>query len=162
MSGVDIFWLFLRWLHVLAAASWFGSALFYATVMSPSFKSESSSNNQSDNVSWKEKIEGAIAGEWREFLEITAFILVISGALLAFNRLSQPNISSTYAVILGVKVALTTVMAFYTFRRISPLIKGIALANWMRFYRRLVAGLGALVILLAVILRAVYDKSIIP
>lgn len=162
MTAGEIFWLFLRWLHVLAAVGWVGSALFYATVISPGFKSESSTTNQSEHISWAETLETVISGEWREFLEITALMLIIGGALLAFNRLSQPNISATYTIILGVKIALTVLMAFYTFRRISPIRKGAGLGNWLRFSSRLMAGIGALIILLAVVLRAVYDRSIIP
>lgn len=158
----DIFWFSLRWLHFLAAASWIGSALFFITVVEPSFKIGILGNGQSERISWTEKLKGVVVGEWREFLEITAFVLVISGALLAFNRLSQPNISSTYAIVLGVKVALTIVMAFIALRKIGPLKKSKGMINQLFSASRFMVGLGAVVILLAIILRAIYDKSIAP
>ena len=117
---------------------------------------------QSEHIRWTEKLKGVVVGEWRGFLEIIAFILIISGALLTFNRLSQPNISSTYAIILGVKVSLTIVMAFIAFRKIGPLKKSEGIIYQLFSPSRFMVGMGAVVILLAIILRAIYDKSIAP
>ncbi|MDO8637504.1 MAG: hypothetical protein Q7R34_14955, partial [Dehalococcoidia bacterium] len=67
MSGVDIFWLFLRWLHVIAAAGWVGSALFYAIVLKPSFKIENTPDGQLEHINPVKKLEVEVARKQRRF-----------------------------------------------------------------------------------------------
>ncbi len=158
VNGGDILWLSLRWLHAVAAAAWVGSALFYAAVIGPSMKQRR--NGESGERGADGDGERAAAAEWREFLEIGAFVLLVSGALLAANRLTQPNIGVAYLVLLGVKVGLAALMAWMAFRATRNVTKGTMPYGGLVRISWLTAGVGVAVMLLAIVLRMLYEKTL--
>ncbi|MBI4288003.1 MAG: hypothetical protein HY671_06215 [Chloroflexi bacterium] len=160
MSGADILWLALRWLHAIAAAGWVGSALFYAAVVGPGMGRETPSAGQAPSSDRGWTLGQSAAGEWREFQEIAAFVLIISGALLSVNRLTQPNIGAAYAIVLGVKVALAVLMALLALRAVTGVKRGAASAGGLVSSSWFTGGLGAVIVLLAIILRMLYERTL--
>ncbi|MBF8266241.1 MAG: hypothetical protein HW384_2105, partial [Dehalococcoidia bacterium] len=154
------------------------SALFYAIVLKPSFKIENTPDGQLEHINPVKKLEVEVARKQRRFLETAAFTIIISGALLALNRMSQPNISPTYVIVLGSKVAVTALAVFVAFReadrnkrytdaaKLAPSSSGrnkryTDAAKLAPSSSGVIAGLGALAVLLAIILREIYEKSVI-
>lgn len=156
MSGGAILWLSLHWLHAVAAVGWVGSALFYATVIGPDAKRQIASGGRASESSQ------SVIAEWREFLEIAAFVLLITGVLMAVNRLGQPRIGAVYAAHLGVKVALAVLMGLIALRRLAAVKKGALSPVGLVSSSWVMSGLGAVVVLIAIIMRTIYEKTLVP
>jgi len=161
MNEVDVFWPALRWLHVIAAAGWVGSALFYATVLKPSLKIKNTPDGQQEHINPIKKLEVEVARKQRKFLETAAFTIIISGALMALNRMSQPDITPAYVIVLGSKVSVTALAVFVAFREADRNKRYTDAAKLAPSSSGVIAGLGALAVLLAIILREIYEKSVI-
>lgn len=156
MSGGEILWLSLHWLHAVAAVGWVGSTLFYATVIGPGAKRQAAAGGPANEAAQ------SVVAEWREFLEIAAFVLLITGVLIAVNRLGQPRIGALYAANLGVKVALAVLMGLIALRRLAAVKKGALSPAGLVAPSWAMSGLGAVVVLIAIILRTIYEKSLVP
>ena len=92
----DIFLTIVRWLHALAAAAWVGGSLFYLIVLIPTLK-------RVPDV--PRALSAALGVEFRTVVVTSIIVLVATGAILAFDRLTE--VEPTYAVTLGLKVVLS-------------------------------------------------------
>ena len=98
----DAFLLVIRWLHVIAAAAWVGGGIFYWVVVRPALKAGAS-----------DSLLSRFAGpEFGQVVNVALWVLVVTGAVLAFDRLSQDAGAVTYFTVLSVKVALVGWMFF--------------------------------------------------
>ena len=97
MSPADIFILVVRWIHTVAGLAWVGGSLFYLIVLRPAAKkgAEGVGNN------------AAVASEFRSVVDTAVMVLIITGVVLAFDRLTSKYTDVTYVSVLGVKVALS-------------------------------------------------------
>jgi putative copper export protein len=95
----DVFLTLVLWLHTLAAATWVGGSIFYLIVLSPTVK-------RVPDV--PRALSSAIGVEFRTIVVTSIIVLVATGAILAFNRLTE--VEPPYAVTLGTKVALSVWM----------------------------------------------------
>ena len=96
MDLADIFLTIVLWLHVLAAAAWVGGSLFYLIVLIPTLK-------RVPDV--PRALSAALGVEFRTVVVTSIIVLVATGAILAFNRLTE--VEAPYAATLGVKVVLS-------------------------------------------------------
>ena len=96
MDFADIFLTIVLWLHVLAAAAWVGGNLFYLIVLIPTL-------TRVPDV--PRALSVAIGVEFRTVVVTSIIVLVATGAILAFNRLTE--VETPYAATLGVKVVLS-------------------------------------------------------
>ena len=96
MDFADIFLTIVLWFHVLAAATWVGGSLFYLIVLIPTLK-------RVPDV--PRALSAAIGVEFRTVVVTSIIVLVATGAILAFNRLTE--VETPYAATLGVKVVLS-------------------------------------------------------
>ena len=112
MSGVDAFLLVVRWLHLVTAAVWVGGSIFILLVLRPLARSAPNAPRP---------LTAAAAMEFRGLVNLCIVVLVATGAVLAFHRLTAGAASTPYAVTLLVKSALTVWMflAVYFERRRS-------------------------------------------
>ena len=101
MSSADVFLLVVRWLHLVSAAAWVGGSLFYLVVLRPALRRSPESPRA---------IQVASASEFGTIVDICIFVLVATGIILAFNRLTEDAIGVPYVTILGVKIALSAWM----------------------------------------------------
>ncbi|MYD52462.1 MAG: hypothetical protein F4W93_13430 [Dehalococcoidia bacterium] len=96
MDLADIFLTIVLWLHVLAAATWVGGSLFYLIVLIPTLA-------RVPDV--PRALSVALGVEFRTVVVTSIIVLVVTGAILAFNRLTEVELP--YAATLGVKVVLS-------------------------------------------------------
>lgn len=96
MDLADIFLTIVLWLHVLAAAAWVGGSAFYLIVLIPTL-------SRVPDV--PRALSVALGVEFRTVVVTSIIVLVATGAILAFNRLTE--VEAPYAATLGVKVVLS-------------------------------------------------------
>ena len=98
MSGVEVFLLAVRWLHVLSAAAWVGGSLFYLVVLRPAIKR---------NPDTPRGLTSAAGSEFKTLVDACIVVLIATGSVLAFDRLTEDAVGPPYAITLGVKVVLS-------------------------------------------------------
>ena len=90
---------------------------------------------------------------FREIVEITLAVFVISGGILTFNRLSSGAASTAYVAVLGVKLGIVGLMYTWAFQiSHSP-------AGWRSSRARWIASAGMLVVLLASVLKTLWESG---
>jgi len=95
----DVFLTIVRWLHALAAATWVGGSIFYLIVLSPTMK-------RVPDV--PRALSSALGIEFRTVVVTSIIVLVATGAILAFDRLTEVELP--YAATLGVKIVVSVWM----------------------------------------------------
>ena len=101
MSVGDAFLLLIRWLHLLSAAAWVGGSLFYFLVVRPALRRAPDTP--------RSFITGA-ATEYSALVNLCIVVLVATGVILAFDRLTSEHAAVPYVITLGVKSALSVWM----------------------------------------------------
>ena len=118
-------------------------------------------------------VEQTIGHAFQEVVQTSIVVLVVSGAVLTFDRLTAGVVGPAYVVILGLKVALSLVLFWLaweigrqrrdgTNRRPTSSGPGwlpAALQAWLR-PARLTLSLGLVVVLLGLLLRALYEAAL--
>ena len=90
-----------QWVHTLAAAFWVGGGLVYLLVIRPAARGEALRQVQG------ERTGQTLADEFRGLVDIAVIAMVVTGVVLAFDRLTSQHAGAGYAAALGVKLALT-------------------------------------------------------
>ncbi len=162
MSFADWFLLLIRWLHALAAVAWVGGSIFFLAVLRPALH-----NNP------QEAALNRIAGqEFRNLVDTAIWVLLVTGVILSINRLASGYASGAYGLVLGVKIALAVWMFYLVWfrqrRSTSPspqepevatsFLLRAASATFSATYLILILGL--LVILLADLLRDIFEHGV--
>jgi uncharacterized membrane protein len=101
MSATDAFLLVVRWLHLAAAAVWIGGSIFYLFVLRPAARSDPDYSGATAKT---------VASRFRTAVDLSIVVLVATGAIIAFNRLSGGTVGVSYVTVLAVKVALSAWM----------------------------------------------------
>jgi len=97
VSPGDIFILGVQWIHTLAGVAWVGGSLFYLLVIRPALRKSTSQLDTSTSV----------ATGFRAVVDIAVIILIITGVVLAFDRLTSRYTDVSYVSVLGIKVVLS-------------------------------------------------------
>ena len=92
----EIFLVIVLWLHLLAAAAWVGGAIFYLLVLAPALRMTPDIPRMLSTI---------IGVEFRTIVATSIIVLVDTGVVLAFNRLTEVELAYTLA--LGFKVVLS-------------------------------------------------------
>ena len=100
MSAGDVFLLVVRWLHLVSGAAWVGGSLFYLLVLRPAARRGQESSGL---------LTGA-ADEFRVLVNSCIAILVATGIIMSFNRLTDSVIGAPYVAVLALKAALSVWM----------------------------------------------------
>ena len=168
MDVLDIVRVAVRFGHALAAVVWVGGSLFYALALTPAFDRIGRTRERNELLS-------AIGQEFRQLVRLAIVVFLFSGAILTFDRLSQPRVTALYVGVLAVKVALSLWM-FWLARRLeysappradrmdSTESNAEAVAppvhrRWPR-PQTLVLALGLAVYLLAVVLKVIFENTL--
>ena len=145
MDATDLFLIAMRWLHASAAIVWIGAIWFELFVVVPVWQS-----------STPPELVGRFDVAMREIVQTALFVFLISGAILTFERLSRGAAGSTYVMLLGLKIVLSVVMFQVGFRfrgaRGHQRIQGL----------RIMAALGLAIVLLATVLKWLYERALLP
>ena len=100
---MDILLLAVRWIHGMSAVTWIGGSIFYWLIVRPTI-------GQSDkNTILLFRIIGQ---KFRSIVNTLIGVLLITGAVLAADRLTAGSVSVAYAIVLCVKIFLAVYM-FY-------------------------------------------------
>jgi uncharacterized membrane protein len=167
MSPGDVFLLAVRWLHVLAAVAWVGGSLFYLLALRPALRKGGQELRPVNDL---------VGMEFRAVVDTCVVLLVLTGVVLAFGRLTSPATGIPYVATLGVKVVLALWMFALAwgrrrarqpaFEALVPRPEGGATAPArVRLARaltgaNLIAILGVAVFLLSELLRALFENSL--
>jgi uncharacterized membrane protein len=101
MSATDVFILIVRWLHLVAAAVWIGGSIFYLLVLRPAARQQPESGGP---------IAKVVASRFRSLVDLSIVVLVATGAIITFDRLTGGTVGVSYVTVLAVKVALSAWM----------------------------------------------------
>ena len=104
------FMLVVRWVHTLAAVLWVGGSLLYLLALRPSLRLEG------EGVA---SVSRRIALEFRGLVDTSIVVLVLTGVVLSFDRLSSPFVEVPYGLALGIKVVLSVSMFLLAYSRRS-------------------------------------------
>ena len=144
MDATDLLLVVMRSLHALAAMVWIGAICFELLVGLPALGEKP-----------PEAVLARIDGAMREIVQTSLIVFLVSGALLTFERLSRGAASPTYVWLLVLKVVLALVMFQVGFR-----LRGARGARRLTGLRWL-AGLGVAIIVLASLLKWVYERALL-
>ena len=101
----DLFKIIVRWAHIISAAAWVGGSIFWLLILKPSSK------NISDDV----ELNSSVQKEFRALVNTCIFVMLATGAIMTFDRLSSTTLGSNYVLIMGLKIATVSLM-FYLIR----------------------------------------------
>ena len=152
MSLNDILFLVMRWVHNLAAVAWVGGGIYYLLIIRPRLRR--SPTNDTLNPG-------------RDYLSLvnTAFgILLVTGAVLTFHRVTSGFIGVPYVVVLAVKVLLAFCM-FYLVRSLPnrrPQDPDSTSRRWLPAVSNATAVviLGVIVLLIADVLSSLFEQGL--
>lgn len=151
MEPVDVGRILLRWVHALAALFWVGGSLFLLLVYRPAIRVLPEAV--------RPLLEKAVRQRFRELVNAAVVILLVSGMILTFDRLSSPAATTAYTLVLGTKIVLA-LLAFYLAlelgggRRLT-----VRLGRHLVGAPELILGLGLAIYLLVAVLRIVYERA---
>ncbi len=107
MNIVNIFNIAVAWAHLISATAWVGGSIFWLIVLTPSIQKIPSNH--------KTEILRSISHEFKSVVDTSMFILLFTGAILTFNKITPGHIGTLYVLILGIKILLVSYL-FYLLR----------------------------------------------
>ncbi|TMB82449.1 MAG: hypothetical protein E6J48_06395 [Chloroflexi bacterium] len=144
----------VRAAHTLAAAAWVGGSILYLVAVLPALRSKGPAP----------AIAGEIAALFRRMVNICMGVLLLSGAYLTFDRLTQTTLGWPYLVVLGLKIVLATgmfILAIYigqsNIRRLAKRSTRLS-----RAAPQLMLALGIIVFILGALLNSLFEGTIAP
>lgn len=144
----------VRTVHILAAAAWMGGNILYLVAIVPALRSAGPAPG----------VAAQIAAHFRRLVNICVGVLLLTGAYMAFDRLTSTSLGWPYLVVLGVKIIVALamfVLAIYigqsNIRRLAKRTTRLSKAA-----PQLVLALGILVFLLSALLTGLFEASIAP
>ncbi len=146
--------LIMRVAHLLAAAAWVGGSIFYQLVLAPALRMAGPTP----------ALAARIAALFRRMVSVCIGVLLLSGAFLTFDRLTQTTLGWPYLVVLGIKVAaallmfaLAAYMAQSNIRRLAKRSTRLSQAA-----PQLLLALGIFVFLLGALLNGLFEAALAP
>ena len=136
----------VRWFHAAAAAALVGGSAFYLLILAPALRRGGAT---------AETVQKAVDSGFKELVDLSLVVFVVSGGLLTFERLSGGAASTLYVGLLALKILLAVLLFGWAFR----VRRG---AGWQSREARMMVGFGFLVILLASVLKTVYEAGLRP
>ena len=140
----------VRYAHGVAAIAWVGGSIFHALILRPLTSVEPEKMRT---------VMSIIAPAYREIIDFAVVTLIVSGLILMFSRIQGNEATVSWAIVLGIKIALALWMFYIVWRRrrMSPqetVNEGIA-SKLLGYNAILVLGL--VVFLLANVLRELVE-----
>jgi hypothetical protein len=145
VDATDLLLVAMRWLHASAAIVWIGSIWFELFVVVPAWESGPPPD-----------ILARFDAAMREIVQTALVVFLVSGAILTVDRLSRGAAGTPYVTLLGIKIVLSVAMFQVGFH-----FRG---ARGRRRFRGLqvMAVLGLVIVLLATVLKSLYERSLLP
>ena len=161
----DVFKIVVRWAHMVSAAAWVGGSLFWLLVLKPSIKTPHDDSSQGNKG-----LGERVAKEFRSLVDTCVFVLLATGVIMTFDRLTPGEVGANYVLVLGIKIIFVAIM-FYIIRAKrqnnnlssnrengQEVSKKVKLVRMLSGYNLLVV-LGLLVFLLSDLLSFIYYST---
>jgi len=146
--------LIVRVAHTLSAAAWVGGNIMYLVVVVPALKLAGPAP----------AVAAQIAVLFRRLTNICMGVLLLSGAYLMFDRLTQTTLGWPYLVTLAVKIVAALLMfalAIYVGQsNIRKLAKRAT--RFSQVAPRLILALGIFIFILGALLNLLFEAAIAP
>jgi putative copper export protein len=146
--------LIVRAVHIIAAAAWVGGSILYMVAIIPALRSGGPAP----------AVAAQIAVLFRRMVNICIGVLLLSGAYLMFDRLTQTMLGWPYLVVLGLKIAIAIgmfVLAIYigqsNVRRLAKRSTRLSKAA-----PQLMLALGIIVFILGALLNGLFEAALAP
>ncbi len=152
MGALSAIRLMVRVAHILAGATWVGGSIMYLLVVIPALRA----SGPAPAVSAK------IAALFKQMVNVCVWVLLLTGAYLTFDRLTQTTLGLPYLIVLGCKIALALVMFLLAVYIGQSNIRRLA-KRTTRFSKaapQLMLALGILVFLLGGVLNQLFQATI--
>jgi len=146
--------LIVRVAHTLAAAIWVGGSIFYLIIVLPALRSSGPAA----------AVGAQIAALFRRLVNICIGVLLLSGAFMTFDRLTQTMLGLPYLVVLGLKIVSALAMFILAIYLSQSNIRRLAKRSTRlsKAAPQLLLALGIWVFLLGALLNGLYEATIAP
>ncbi len=144
----------VRAAHIIAAAAWVGGSIMYLVVVLPALKLGGSAPT----------IAAQIAALYRRMVNICIGVLLLSGAFLTFDRLTQTTLGWPYLLVLGLKIIAALAMFILAVYLGQSNIRRLAKRSTRlsKAAPQLLLALGIVVFLLGALLNSLFEATIAP
>jgi uncharacterized membrane protein len=160
MGPGELLLIAMRWAHGLATIVWLGGGAYATLIQGPQLR-------QLDDRATAARISAATGAEFGRWVDVAMIVFVVSGVVLTFDRLSSRGATTQYGIVLALKVALALwmfgiVQGFGARRRgrLRPSPGRVSAVRGAIGSPRAVLWLGAIVVLLAAILKTLYENAL--
>lgn len=156
ITFVDWLVLIARWAHITGALAWVGGSMFFALVLRPVAMSKPEAMRS---------VMGPIGSVYRELVDISVALVLVSGIVLMFDRMTGNDATVAWVMVFAVKLAIAIWMFYLVWRLRQTGYEpkkptGImARISWILGYNALVF-FGVLVFFLATLLRELFEMSL--
>ena len=146
--------LIVRVAHTLAAATWVGGSIFYLIIVLPALRSSGPAA----------AVAAQIAALFRRLVNICIGVLLLSGAFMTFDRLTQTTLGLPYLVVLGLKIVSALAMFILAIYLSQSNVRRLAKRSTRlsKAAPQLLLALGIWVFLLGALLNSLYEATIAP
>lgn len=134
----------VRWSHAAAAVALVGGSLFALLYVGPALRGGGAD---------LEPVRKATLVGFRELVDLSLIVFLISGGLLTFERLTSGAASTVYVILLGLKL----LVSFLLYRWAFAVRRG---CGWDTREARLMVAAGFLVVLIASLLKTLYEGGL--
>jgi uncharacterized membrane protein len=146
VSATEWYLLGLRVAHALAAMAWLGGGVYYLLALRPAGRSLGASAAD---------VTGAAQRAFGEWAQIATAVMLGTGIVLTFERLSDGDGGLTYAALLAGKIVAA--LAAFWFAGIRPVPRFRRRKPVRRAAPELIAVLGTVAFVLGIILSSIFD-----
>ena len=174
MDVTSVVLVIAQWVHTLAAAFWVGGGLVYLLVIRPADRRRAALSQAQDGplrpgsgqASTGSGRAETLADEFRGLVDIAVIAMVITGVVLAFDRLTSQHAGVGYAAVLGAKLALTLWMFWLAGvirrRRPRPAASAASGTGWRQLMdaANQVVIIGVVVFLLSTVMQALFERAL--
>jgi len=146
--------LIVRAAHILAATAWVGGSLFYMLVALPALRSGGSAPG----------VATQMAALFKRMVNFCMGVLLLTGAYLAFDRLTTTTLGWPYLVTLGIKIIAALCMFTLSIYLGQSNIRRLAkrTTRLSKAAPQLTLALGIFVFALGALLNVLYETAISP
>lgn len=149
MSATDWFLLALRLAHAIAATVWIGGGVYFLLAVRPVL---------SDADDPLRSLASEFQRRFGEWAEVATVVMLATGVVLGFDRLSVGHGGLLYAVLLGLKV-VAALVAFWL-AGVRPVRRKVRRAARRRAAPEVIVAAGMLAFVLGVILASVWGRGL--
>lgn len=146
--------LFIRVVHVLAAAAWVGGAMMYQFIVVPALR----------RAGPAPAIAAQIALSFKRLVNYCIGILLTTGVYLMVDRLTQTTLGLTYLIVLGIKILVALGMFVLALYMAQSHIRKLAkrTTRLSQVAPQLMLALGISIFLLGALLNRLFELAIAP